>query len=173
MTQLLTEEEIQSCIEEGERSFRCYKGGVRGQMVTSQDNLEWHYIAAAERMIFAKLAKEEPVAWSVFDEEGMPEFWAAWPDACHEHINDAINEFDRVEATKFKVIPLYLHAPQAVPEGWKLVPIEPTSEMLSAAATAPIPAVYLDSISARSALQHKVVYKAMLAAAPSPEGDQP
>jgi hypothetical protein len=29
--------------------------------------------------------------------------------------------------------PLYLHSQPAVPEGWKLVPIEPTDEMLSAA----------------------------------------
>ena len=53
----------------------------------------------------------------------------------------------------------------AVPEGYALVPVEPTPEMLEAARLAPIPAVYLDSMSAMAALSTKAQYRAMLAAA--------
>lgn len=30
--------------------------------------------------------------WIVLDEDGAPEFSALWPEACHEHINEAIGE---------------------------------------------------------------------------------
>lgn len=53
------------------------------------------------------------------------------------------------------------------PNGWRLVPTEPTAEMLAAAWAAPIPAVWLDSISARDNLVQITKYRAMLAAAPS------
>jgi len=56
----------------------------------------------------------------------------------------------------------------AVPAGCVLVPIEPTEEMLKAARNAPMPAVWLDSISARANLASSTQYKAMLSAAPQP-----
>lgn len=49
---------------------------------------------------------------------------------------------------------------------FKLVPIEPTPEMLEAARRAPLPAVMVDSRSATENLQHKAAYAAMLGAAP-------
>lgn len=52
-------------------------------------------------------------------------------------------------------------------DGWRLVPVEPTAEMLAAAWEAPIPAVWLDSIRARDNLVQSTKYRAMLAAAPS------
>ncbi|RSE88179.1 hypothetical protein [Achromobacter aegrifaciens] len=60
-----------------------------------------------------------------------------------------------------------------IPAGWKLVPIEPTPEMLEAARRAPLPAVMMDSRSATEDLQHKAAYAAMLAAAPSPASVAP
>lgn len=51
-----------------------------------------------------------------------------------------------------------------IPAGWKLVPIEPTPEMLEAARRAPLPAVMVDSRSATENLQHKAAYAAMLRA---------
>ena len=59
----------------------------------------------------------------------------------------------------------------SVPDGWKLVPIEPTEEMVNAARNAPIPAVHLDSISAMADIRNKVCYRAMLTAAPKMEGE--
>jgi hypothetical protein len=54
--------------------------------------------------------KEVPVEptekelWLVIDETGEPVHCASWPDACHEHINDAINEFNIEGAEKWKVV---------------------------------------------------------------------
>lgn len=50
-----------------------------------------------------------------------------------------------------------------------LVPKQPTPEMLEAARNAPLPAVMLDSIRAKEDLRNKTTYRAMLAAAPSPD----
>lgn len=41
--------------------------------------------------------------WVVLDEDGWPIYCAGWPEACHEHINEAINEFDIDGAAKWKV----------------------------------------------------------------------
>lgn len=41
--------------------------------------------------------------WIVLDDEGWPIYCAGWPEACHEHINDAINEHDIDGAEKWTV----------------------------------------------------------------------
>ncbi|QYC51691.1 hypothetical protein [Acinetobacter phage Abp95] len=51
---------------------------------------------------------------------------------------------------------------QAVPEGYVLVPLEPTQEMLAAANHAPMPMVHIDSISGREKLRISTQYKAMV-----------
>lgn len=45
-----------------------------------------------------------PEVWIVLDEDGIPTFCAGWPQACHEHINDAINEHDIEHAGKWQVV---------------------------------------------------------------------
>ncbi|KAG0751987.1 hypothetical protein G6F24_013877 [Rhizopus arrhizus] len=50
--------------------------------------------------------------------------------------------------------------------GWKLVPVWPTEEMLTAARQAPIPTLMVDSYSAEQNLGNGARYRAMLAAAP-------
>lgn len=45
-----------------------------------------------------------PEVWLVLDQGGNPIFCAGWPQACHEHINDAINEHDIDEAGKWQVV---------------------------------------------------------------------
>lgn len=42
--------------------------------------------------------------WLVIDEGGYPIHCASYATACHEHINDAINDFDIEEAFNWKVI---------------------------------------------------------------------
>lgn len=49
-----------------------------------------------------------------------------------------------------------------IPEGWKLVPLEPTPEMLDALA---------EYIASNRSLYESGLYKAMLAAAPQPPAD--
>lgn len=58
-------------------------------------------------------------------------------------------------------------SPSLALQGWKLVPIEPTNEMLMVARNAPLPCVMLDSISANIDLKNKTAYKAMLSASPT------
>lgn len=39
------------------------------------------------------LVHENRGIWIVLDEDGYPIYCAGWPEACHEHINEAINDF--------------------------------------------------------------------------------
>lgn len=59
-----------------------------------------------EQQQIGNIAAEKPEnkgLWIVLDEDGWPIFCAGWPEACHEHINDAINEHDIDGAAKWKV----------------------------------------------------------------------
>jgi hypothetical protein len=53
-------------------------------------------------------AQSEPAAYCVF-EGVVPGFCAPVASMCHEHINEAINDYDLVEAAKWRVVPLYTH----------------------------------------------------------------
>ena len=61
------------------------------------------------------------------------------------------------------LMPLYPPA-QAIPEGWRLVPEEPTDRMLGAAWNCAKDGTHCT---------HGMIYEAMLAAAPSYQGDKP
>lgn len=54
---------------------------------------------------------------------------------------------------------------QSIPEGFVLVPKEPTPKMLDATISLAIPAVYVDSISGQHKLKVVAYYKAMIKAA--------
>lgn len=49
---------------------------------------------------------EAPVAWVVRDEANNPVFCAGWESACHEHINDAVQN-DVPNAGEWTVRPVY------------------------------------------------------------------
>lgn len=116
------------------------------------------------------LEGQEAVAW------GMPD--------AEQNIVDTITEFDRTgEMKKWEAqysIPLYLAAgatpaSAAVPKGWKLVPIEPTEEMLSAAIN--ISCLHLNGSWSNTECQtdreradksNREYYAALLSAAPQP-----
>lgn len=51
---------------------------------------------------------------------------------------------------------------QAIPEGFVVVPKEPTQKMLDATINLAIPAVYVDSISGQHKLKVAAYYKAMI-----------
>ena len=57
----------------------------------------------------------KPDAWVVFDEDGLPVIACAWPEAAHEHINDALQEHDIQEAALWTVRPLYASPQEAQP----------------------------------------------------------
>lgn len=50
-----------------------------------------------------ELKHENKGLWVVLDEDGWPIYCAGWPEACHEHINEAINDYDIDGAAKWKV----------------------------------------------------------------------
>ena len=50
-----------------------------------------------------ELKHENKGIWIVLDENGYPIYCAGWPEACHEHINDAINSFRVEDAEKWIV----------------------------------------------------------------------
>lgn len=48
--------------------------------------------------------KQNTEYWLVIDAQGYPVHCASYKDACNEHINDAINEFDLDEAKQWRVV---------------------------------------------------------------------
>lgn len=79
----------------------------------------------------------------------------------HQHKSNIDNDLQRENGQ-------LITSSSTAPAGWKLVPVEPTREMLRAAIDAPRPAVYVDSLSAAENLIDSTKYRAMLAAAPQP-----
>jgi hypothetical protein len=65
----------------------------------------------------APVAQGDPVAWLVcsVNKDGSLslEHAAAWQEAAHEHINDAITEYGIEDAATWVVRPAYTHAQQA------------------------------------------------------------
>jgi hypothetical protein len=51
----------------------------------------------------AAQSEEAQKVWLVLDEQGYPNHCASWPEACHEHINDAISDHDIEEAARWTV----------------------------------------------------------------------
>jgi hypothetical protein len=51
-----------------------------------------------------KVVRDQKELWLVLDETGEPIHCASWASACHEHINDAINDFQIEGADKWRVI---------------------------------------------------------------------
>lgn len=90
---------------------------------------ELHSARAVEAAVLAKLAQQEPVAWLARRPNG---------DSCAFEADDPDLELARTDPTAI-FHPLYTHpAPQQadrqrVPEGYVLVPVEPTDEMVDAA----------------------------------------
>ena len=78
----------------------------------SSSNLEWsRQVIALLRELLAAEQVQKPVAWHVCsvnsDGSLSLEFAASWEESAHEHINDAINEYDIDGATSWVVRPVY------------------------------------------------------------------
>jgi hypothetical protein len=81
-----------------------FRKGRRGDAPNGLHNDCWEHYGEGTDIIAYRIeaalqptAGEEPDlrhAWMVVDKEGMPVFSAAWSEAAHEHINDAINGGD-------------------------------------------------------------------------------
>jgi hypothetical protein len=75
-------------------------------------------------------ASEMSEVWVVQDETGLPIYCASYPEACHEHINDAINEHGIEEAKAWKVLRF---------GNYVFVPCRKCNSTRVAVATAPTP----------------------------------
>jgi hypothetical protein len=62
---ILTDEEITATEESAGKSYRRHQSSIRGQMVTPQDDYQWHYARAIEAAVLSKLAEQdmEPKYW--------------------------------------------------------------------------------------------------------------
>ena len=72
--------------------------------------------AAMKHTMFEAAARLEQIAgaeriYVVIDHEGLPDFSAPYPEACHEHINDAINQHDIDGAEKW-VVRTFIRLPE-------------------------------------------------------------
>ena len=109
----------------------------------------WDAFDAIERAVLKKLGEQEP-AW--YKELGAMEI---------EHPSRYRKLVDVGSISGLDYEPLYAHPlpAQAVPEGWQLVPVEPTKEMCDA---------YCEGSIAPVGNLSRYGYKAMLSAAPKP-----
>ncbi|CND46341.1 hypothetical protein B7R70_07730 [Yersinia pseudotuberculosis] len=110
-------------------------------------------VAALARIALAA-KRAEPVAWEV---KGI---------LCHSK--------EEADSYVGEPVPLYeapqLNSPE-IPDGWKLVPIEPTAEMMAAAMECDDVVFDLDDDTI-FCVQFDNIYAAMLAAAPEPQNQQ-
>lgn len=113
------------------------------------DDRPWRVWLEEADAVLEVLRQQKPVAWMCSSEALLRMGYQKFSTTCGGDWN----------------IPVYAghQGPQAaVPDGWQLVPIEPTNNMLRAACVAWTAGVnYMDAAAYR--------YRAMLAAAPKPE----
>ena len=96
---LLTEQEIADCL------------GFNTFTSESTKTVFAGVARAIESLVIAKIKAQGQEIFCVFDGDN-PVFEATWESACHEHINDAINQYGIDGADKWTVRPLY-----RLPEG--------------------------------------------------------
>ena len=131
----------------------------RGIAIEAQEKLEALAEARELRAQLAALEQQEPVAKVIAGSLGPRMAFIA-------------NGKDSPKAgTKLYASPVPA-AEQKVPDGWKMVPIEPTDEMADKARNAPMPLVLLDSRRAHDLMMFRNSWKAALAAAPSFEKEE-
>ena len=94
--------------------------------------------------------------------------YGGWQLLTPDEVEERNKEYDRNSQEHDEQVPLYTH-PAPIPEGWQLVPIEPTKKMIDAACQMGI------SVNGRPIWKHTIdkqaiwKWKTMLAAAPKPE----
>jgi len=130
----------------------------------TMDGYPWSFVDMIDGHAFVNRAADNrygPTHWALYT---APPAAAAQGEAVAWIRKDGFRFNADIEPQDDSEIPLYAASPAAVvPDGWKLVPIEPTREMLvSAAKSFEISSDRLDDT-------FRPEWKAMLAAAPKPE----
>ena len=80
-----------------------------GAMNTRRLWAAWRDRGALARVLAEQAQEVEPVAWIVLDEDKVPIMCAPARQMCNDHINDAINDFDIAEASKWVVRKAFTH----------------------------------------------------------------
>jgi hypothetical protein len=121
--------------------------------------VSYDHWCAIWRFISKRQARGEPVLYQSRTRPiwiGASKTWTAWKNCTKDQAND----YRRVKVLhdwEYEVRELYTAPqPQQIPYGYKLVPVEPTEEMMRAGCQVPL----------NKAARHNLVYKAMLEAAP-------
>lgn len=123
------------------------------------------------KMAEALLATSQPAKQGVpEEEERLTDIYRRKFFECHDELNNLRSEYhNRTAELETEIEDLHeelqsmRHQP-AVPEGWKLVPVEPTAAMIIAFERAPCAENYTDAAT--------WVWEAMVDAAPQPEGGE-
>ena len=85
-----------------------------GAMNTRRLWAAWRDRGAVARVLAEQAQGVEPVAWIVLDEDKVPIMCAPARQMCNDHINDAINDFDIAEASKW-VVRKFVQTPSPPP----------------------------------------------------------
>lgn len=147
---ILTDEEIEKCRELAFHAAKKSQQSCKGQQVTPSDDYEYQFAWAIEAAILTKLNSAEPVAIVTDYTQGsyQRKYTIAWKKEVGVNAR------------------LYLHPPApSAPEGFTLVPNEPTMPMLIELNEI---AIIVAGLGHEDGPQRVLTdgYKAMLAAAP-------
>jgi hypothetical protein len=122
-----------------------------------QWNIEYFDVVGYSNALVAELAKQGPVAEVHAAHLRKAENGEAW---CREVLlYSGNNPGDFLDGKNYRVKLYTAPIPPVVPEGWKLVPIEPTTEMINAGMR----------VGAYGGYSERDCYTTMLAAAPTPK----
>ena len=171
----LTDEEIESCRDAGNRAYMRHRWSTRGQQITPRDSPDWHFARAVESAVLARAAVpahlvQQPTSDVAKGDQAPPNNLPDWDDCALRVRNSEfiakrvaeggygaepdsllatelhrfIYEYDdarpyrsawfrhRLELVLNEAKALAAAPQAAVPAGWKLVPMEPTEEMVKA-----------------------------------------
>ena len=119
------------------------------------------YVAAIAALRAALEAQQEPVFWAISYDGKTPSSLFSRQDCALLDL-----EVRRLGGTACK-LPLYAASQPAIPQGWVLVPEEPTPEMCAAG----VQALYSASVGdfETTGSEVRITYSAMLAARPQPK----
>ena len=101
---------------------------------------------------------QNPCSYEVYSRDTV-EFSASYEQACHEHINCAIVDYDVDGADNWKVRPVYARPVPAIPDSYVLTPINPSEAMIDAGFDAVSSPLYTSG-----QMLAEMVYKAMISA---------
>lgn len=103
-----------------------------------------------------KAQDPNPFMYAIMNPEGNAHFDDMCVASDIGSLEEAIDYLDDDERSKYKIIPVYAGLHPVIPEGWQLVPVEPTQKMVDAHMNGVVSGGF------------QCGYRAMISAAPTP-----